>query len=53
MYSFTTNDFTGAHAFAAMATGTSPFQQLGRSTVGTFGTTLKNFGTLRRSIKVC
>jgi hypothetical protein len=46
MYSFTTNDFTGANSFANMAAGTSPFQQLGRSTVGNFGAALKSFGNI-------
>jgi hypothetical protein len=46
MYQFNTTDFTGANSFANMVAGTSPFIQTGRSTVGTFGTTLKSFGTL-------
>ncbi|MCU1263616.1 MAG: TonB-dependent Receptor Plug Domain protein [Bryobacterales bacterium] len=46
MYQFSTTDFTGANTLANIAAGTSPFQQTGRATVGTFGTNLKSFGTL-------
>src|SRR6266478_525574 len=46
MYQFNTTDFTGANSFANMVVGTSPFIQTGRATVGTFGTTIKSFGTL-------
>jgi hypothetical protein len=46
MYQFTTTDFTGANSYAAMVAGTAPFEQTGRATVGTFGTTLKSFGSL-------
>ena len=46
MYQITTTDFTGANSFANMVAGTAPFEQIGRATIGTFGTTLKSFGTL-------
>ena len=44
MYNFSTTDFTGANSLANILAGTSPFQQVGRATVGTFGTTVRNFG---------
>jgi len=46
MYSFTTTDFTGANSLANMVAGTSAFQKAGNEAVNTFGTTLRNFGTL-------
>ena len=44
MYSLTAVSFTGADSYANMVAGTSGFQRTGRNTVGTFGTTLRNFG---------
>jgi len=44
MYNFSTTDFSGANSLANIAAGTSPFQQVGRATVGNFGTTVRNFG---------
>ncbi len=46
MYLFTTTDFSGANSVESILAGTSPFQQTGRATVGTFGTTVRNFGGL-------
>jgi hypothetical protein len=46
MYSFTNTDFTGANSLANMVAGTSAFQQVGRDAIGSFGTTLRNFGTM-------
>lgn len=46
MYTFTTTDFSGANSLANIVAGTSDFQQLGRSTVGTFGNVVRNFGAL-------
>jgi len=46
MYNFSTTDFSGANSVANMLGGTSPFQQIGRETVGNFGTNVRNFGTL-------
>jgi hypothetical protein len=36
----------GANSVASILAGTSPFQAQGNSTVGTFGTTIKNFGNV-------
>jgi hypothetical protein len=46
MYNFSTTDFTGANSFANIVAGTSDFQRTGRATVGNFGTTVRNFGTM-------
>ncbi len=46
MYNFSTTDFSGSNSLANILAGTSPFQQSGRSTVGTFGTTTQNFGSI-------
>jgi hypothetical protein len=46
MYSFNTTDFSGANSFANMVAGTAPFEQTARGILGTFGTTLRSFGTL-------
>ncbi len=46
MYNFSTTDFTGPNSLANIVAGTSPFQQTGRNTVGNFGTTVRNFGSL-------
>jgi hypothetical protein len=46
MYNFTTTDFSGANSLANIVAGTSPFQQVGRDTVGNFGTTVRNFGSI-------
>lgn len=46
MYNFSTTDFTGANTLANLVAGTSAFQQTGISTVGNFGTTVRNFGGL-------
>ena len=46
MYNFSTTDFSGANSLANILAGTSPFQQVGRATVGNFGTTVRNFGSL-------
>jgi hypothetical protein len=44
MYQFNTAVFTGQDTYANLVAGTSQFQQVGRATVGTFGTTVRNFG---------
>ncbi|HLH00565.1 MAG TPA: carboxypeptidase regulatory-like domain-containing protein [Bryobacteraceae bacterium] len=46
MYTFTlpNTGFTGGNTVANILAGTSPFQQTGFSAVGSFGTTIKNFG---------
>jgi hypothetical protein len=46
MYNFSTTVFTGANSVANILAGTSEFQQVGRATVGNFGTTVRNFGSL-------
>ncbi len=46
MYNFSTTDFTGANSLANLLSGASPFQQVGRATVGNFGTTVRNFGSI-------
>ncbi len=46
MYNFSTTDFTGANSLANIVAGTAPFQQVGRATVGNFGTTVRNFGSI-------
>lgn len=48
MYTFTLpqTQFTGANTVANILAGTSPFQQQSASTIGTFGTTIKNFGSV-------
>ena len=46
MYNFSTTDFTGANTLANLVAGTSAFQQTGIATVGNFGTTVRNFGSL-------
>lgn len=38
--------FTGSNSFANLVAGGSDFQKQGVSTVGNFGTTIKNFGTI-------
>jgi hypothetical protein len=45
MYQFGTATVSGADNFDDMVAGTTPFQRVGRETVGTFGTTVRNFGT--------
>ncbi len=47
MYTFAlaNTGFTGANTVANILAGTSPFQQTGFSAVGSFGTTIKNFGS--------
>jgi len=46
MYNFSlpSTGFTGTNTFANLVAGTSEFQQQGLATVGTFGTTIRNFG---------
>jgi hypothetical protein len=44
MYQLSTTNFTGADSYASIVAGQSAFQQLGSSTVGGFGTTIRNFG---------
>lgn len=48
MYNFAlpSTGFTGTNTFANVVAGTSEFQQQGRATVGTFGTTIRNFGAI-------
>ena len=46
MYNFSTTDFSGANNLGALLSGSSPFQQTGRATVGNYGTTVRNFGSL-------
>lgn len=46
MYNFSTTDFSGANSLANILAGSSPFQQTGIATVGNFGTTVRNFGSL-------
>ncbi|MCZ2146373.1 MAG: carboxypeptidase regulatory-like domain-containing protein [Bryobacterales bacterium] len=48
MYQFSLpqTDFVGANSYGAIFAGTSAFQTQGRATVGTFGTTIKNFGAV-------
>jgi hypothetical protein len=48
MHQFTlpSTGFTGTNTFANLVAGTSEFQQQGRATVGTFGTTIRNFGNI-------
>jgi hypothetical protein len=48
MYNFSlpSTGFTGTNTFANIIAGTSDFQQQGRATVGTFGTTIRNFGAI-------
>jgi hypothetical protein len=48
MYNFAlpSTGFTGTNTFANLIAGTSEFQQQGRATVGTFGTTIRNFGAV-------
>jgi carboxypeptidase family protein len=38
--------FGGSNTFANLAAGSSAFQQQGFATVGTFGTTIRNFGSI-------
>lgn len=47
MYTFTlpNTQFTGGNTVANILAGTSPFQQSGFAAVGSFGTTIRNFGT--------
>lgn len=44
MYNFSTTVFTGSNSIANLLAGTSEFQQIGKATVGNFGTTVRNFG---------
>jgi hypothetical protein len=44
MYNFSTTVFTGSNTLANILAGTSDFQQTGRSTIGGYGTTIRNFG---------
>ncbi len=48
MYTFTlpNTQFTGGNTIANILAGTSPFQQQGFSTVGSFSPTIRNFGTV-------
>lgn len=46
MYNFSTTDFSGSNSVANILAGTSPFQQVGQATVGNFGTTVRNFGSI-------
>jgi hypothetical protein len=48
MYSFTLpqSGFTGTNTLPNLLAGTSDFQKTGAATVGTFGTTIKNFGSV-------
>jgi hypothetical protein len=48
MYNFAlpSTGFTGTNTFANLVAGTSEFQQQGAATVGTFGTTIRNFGAI-------
>lgn len=46
MYNFSTTDFTGSNTVANILAGTSDFQRIGRATVGNFGTTVRNFGSI-------
>ncbi len=45
MYQFATANLSGADNYDDMVAGTTPFQQVGAATVGTFGTTVRNFGS--------
>lgn len=44
MYNFATATFTGSDTYANIVAGNSDFQRTGAATVGTFGTTVRNFG---------
>jgi hypothetical protein len=44
MYLFSTTNFTGSDTYANLVAGSSDFQRAGTATVGTFGTTVRNFG---------
>jgi len=44
MYQLSTVTFTGNDTYANLVAGNSDFQRVGAATVGTFGTTLRNFG---------
>jgi len=46
MYQFSTTDFSGANSLDNIVASMSPFQQTGRATIGTYGTTIKSFGSL-------
>lgn len=48
MYTFTLpgSQITGDNSIASIFAGTSPFQASGRAAVGSFGTTIKNFGNV-------
>ena len=48
MYLFTlpNTGIGGANSFAALVAGTSDFQNTSRATIGNFGTTIKNFGSI-------
>jgi len=44
MYQLTNVTFAGNDSYANLVSGNSDFQRIGAATVGTFGTTLRNFG---------
>ena len=44
MYNLNTATFSGSDTYANLVAGSADFQRVGRATVGTFGTTLRNFG---------
>lgn len=44
MYQLSTVTFAGNDSYANLVAGNSDFQRVGAATVGTFGTTLRNFG---------
>jgi hypothetical protein len=48
MYTFTLpgSQITGSNSIANVLAGTSPFQATGNSAIGSFGTTIKNFGNV-------
>jgi hypothetical protein len=48
MYTFTlpNTQFTGGNTVANLLAGTAPFQQQGFSSVGSFGSTIRNFGSV-------
>ena len=48
MYTFTlpNTQFTGGNTIANLLAGTAPFQAQGQAAVGSFGTTLQNFGNV-------
>jgi hypothetical protein len=50
LFTLTQGNFTGANSLANILSGTSAFQQQNSAVVGTFGTTIKNFGAVNSYI---